>query len=231
MNTQFIGFPQDLFDFLIDLKLNNNRQWFNKNKARYQQSIVKPMICFIEQMAEVLPSISQSFIADTRLNGGSMFRIYRDTRFSKNKAPYKQNVGCQFRHISSKDVHAPGYYLHLEAGNVFVGVGTWLPPTATLFKIRSRIVEYPQEWQAVKTDKSLVDNFSKIEGDRLKLAPRGFSQDSVHINDLKLKSFVVTKTYQQNSALSPEFFDSIVQDFKTASPLMVFLTKAIGVSF
>ncbi|MEE4310347.1 MAG: DUF2461 domain-containing protein, partial [candidate division KSB1 bacterium] len=107
--NEFNAFPNDLFVFLNDLAANNNREWFNANKERYKQSVLEPMRTFIIAMGERLPSISMNFTADPRSNGGSMFRIYRDVRFSKDKRPYKENVGCQFRHIAGKSAHAPGF--------------------------------------------------------------------------------------------------------------------------
>ena len=116
-----------LFDFLRELKANNERPWFEANKARYRAEVRDPMLDFIAAFAEPLSEISPHFRADPRPNGGSLFRIYRDTRFSKDKTPYKTNVGAHFRHEAGKDAHAPGFYLHLEPGMCFAGCGIWHP--------------------------------------------------------------------------------------------------------
>ena len=110
-----------LFDFLRELGANNERPWFEENKARYRAEVRDPMLDFIQAFAEPLAEISPHFRADPRANGGSLFRIYRDTRFSKDKTPYKTNVGAHFRHEAGKDAHAPGFYLHLEPGMCFAG--------------------------------------------------------------------------------------------------------------
>ena len=185
MNS-FPGFPNDLFRFLNDLSKNNNRDWFNENKDRYQKSIVLPVKDFIVVMGERLHKISRSFMADPRTNGGSMFRIYRDIRFSKDKRPYKENVGCQFRHIAGKTVHAPGFYVHIQPGNVFVGGGIWKPPNPVLDKIRTAIVEQSDKWSEIT---KRTKYFPTIEGDQLKRPPRGYDADHPHIEDLKRKSF------------------------------------------
>ncbi|WP_434111361.1 TIGR02453 family protein [Methylocaldum sp. GT1TLB] len=114
--NRFVGFPEDLFRFLEELSMNNNREWFTANKRRYQTSVVAPVSDFIQAMGERLNRISPHFTADPRPNGGSMFRIYRDTRFSHDKRPYKENVGCHFRHVTGKSAHALGFYLHLQPG-------------------------------------------------------------------------------------------------------------------
>lgn len=125
MNTTFSGFPEEMFSFLTDLGNNNNREWFSNNKERYENFVVEPVTRFIVAVGQFLPAISDVYIADTRRNGGSMFRIYRDTRFSKDKRPYKENVGCQFRHSAGKNVHAPCFYVHLAPAEVFIGGGIW----------------------------------------------------------------------------------------------------------
>ena len=121
-----------LFEFLSDLKSNNDRSWFNANKQRYVESVQAPMLEFISEFAIPLAQISPHFRADPRPNGGSLFRIYRDTRFSKDKSPYKTNVGAHFRHESYKDAHAPGFYLHLEPEACFAGLGIWRPDSKSL---------------------------------------------------------------------------------------------------
>jgi uncharacterized protein (TIGR02453 family) len=139
MADSFEGFPADLFKFLRSLKRNNEREWFNTNKQRYKDSIVAPMSEFIAAMDGRLAKVSDCFIADPRPNGGSMFRIYRDVRFSKDKSPYKEHVACHFRHIGGRDAHTLGFYVHLEPDNVFFGGGMYNPANPTLRQIRTAI--------------------------------------------------------------------------------------------
>src|SRR4051794_36073157 len=114
------SFSPDLFAFLRELAANNDREWFAANKARYVAEVQEPALAFVEDVGMRLPQVSRHFVADTRTVGGSVFRIYRDTRFAKDKTPYKTHTGIQFRHARSRDVHAPGFYLHLEPGSVFM---------------------------------------------------------------------------------------------------------------
>ena len=133
-------FSPDVFTFLRQLKRNNDREWFAKNKARYQQSIVEPALSFIGGFAPCLDKISFHFVADARPTRGSLFRIYRDTRFSNDKRPFKTHVGIRFSHSSGKDAHAPVFYLHLEPGNCFAAAGIWHPDNRALTKARTAIV-------------------------------------------------------------------------------------------
>jgi uncharacterized protein (TIGR02453 family) len=229
--SAFPGFPKELFSFLTDLAANNDRDWFAANKDRYKHDVAEPMSRFIEAMGEVLPSISEAFVADPRPNVGSMFRIYRDTRFSKDKRPYKENVGCQFRHHGGKDAHAPGFYVHLEPGEVFVGAGMWKPPNPTLNQVRTAIVENPDEWAKVIGNADFKQHFCEFDGESLKRPPKGFDPKHVHLADLKRKSFVVFHDITDEEAQRPEFIDQVTESFTKASPLMRFLTTALELNY
>ena len=130
----------ELFEFFRQLKRNNNREWFQKNKARYEERVRDPLLELVADFEPHLHKISPHLVADSRPVGGSLFRIYRDVRFSKDKTPYKTAAGVRFPHEECKDVHAPGFYLHLEPGEVFAGAGIWRPDAATLRRVRDRIV-------------------------------------------------------------------------------------------
>ena len=120
-------FTKATFDFLRELAANNRKDWFAENKERYQADVQRPAMRFVTDFGAPLRRISRNFRADPRPVGGSLFRIHRDTRFSRDKSPYKTHLGIQFRHDLGKDVHAPGFYVHLEPGNVFVGAGILAP--------------------------------------------------------------------------------------------------------
>jgi len=227
----FAGFPRELFTFLDQLAKNNNREWFNDNKQRYRDHVVEPVCDFIEAMEPRLHSVSERFVADPRPHGGSMFRIYRDTRFSKDKRPYKENVGCHFRHEAGKDAHAPGFYVHLGRDEIFYGGGVWLPPNPYLGQIRDAIVEQPERWQAASTDRGIVERFGGIDGDSLKRPPRGYDAGHPHIEDLKRKSFYAMQQATRKQAMSPGFIDEVADAFRTLSPLMAFLTNAVRLPF
>src|SRR5918996_1661223 len=149
------SFGPELFRFLRDLEANNDRTWFNANKDRYEREVRDPALDFVEDFAPRLAEISQHFVADPRPSGGSLFRIHRDTRFSKDKSPYKTHVGIHFRHELAKHAHTPGFYLHLQPGSVFVGVGIWHPDPPALLRIREAIAGDPSAWRRATADGSL----------------------------------------------------------------------------
>ena len=142
--TTNTSFGPGLFSFLADLRANNNREWFQANRHRYDEEVLEPALAFIGAFAPRLEKISPHFRADARPSGGSLFRIYRDTRFSNDKSPYKTNLGIHFRHERAKDAHAPGYYLHIGPGEVFAGGGIWHPATEAATAIREAIVADPE---------------------------------------------------------------------------------------
>jgi len=227
----FDGFSPELFDFLSALSRHNNRAWFQDNKARYQRVVVEPMADFIRAMAPRLEAVSEHFIADPRSNGGSMFRIYRDTRFSKDKRPYKENVGCQFRHRIGRDVHAPGFYVHLEPGQIFFGGGIWKPDNATLSRIRTTIVDNPAAWKQATTGRAFKQRFECLRGDSLQRAPRGFDPEHPLLTDLKRKSYFVMQQADADLACSGRFISEVEKAFKAASPLMEFIAFALDLPY
>ncbi|WP_339862849.1 DUF2461 domain-containing protein [Paremcibacter congregatus] len=232
MTETFTGFGPAFWSFFAELKQNNNRDWFTDNKARYQQDVVAPISAFITAIAPKLHEISPHYNADPRPNKGSMFRIYRDVRFSKDKRPYKEHAAAQFRHHMGKDAHAPGFYVHLEPGNVMCGGGIWLPPGDSLRQIRERIATRPRKWQAVLENQDFQATFDGVRGDSLKRPPRGFPDDSPHMEDLKRKSFFAMRTFDDDPVVrSNAFVDEVAATFTAAIPLMQFISDAVGSEF
>jgi len=218
----------ELFAFFRDLKENNSKAWFEANKTRYENQVREPLLRFIADFGLRLPEISPHYVADARKSGGSLFRIYRDIRFSKDKTPYKTTAGIQFRHESGKDVHAPGFYLHLEPDNVFAGGGIWHPDNKTLGKIRDAIVNTPETWQMAKA--SLSPTF-ELGGDSLKRAPKGYDPDHSLVTDLKRKDFVAGVSLTESDVCAPGFIDNFAALCHQMSPFNAFLTRALGLPY
>src|SRR5712691_5117263 len=141
---------RELFGFLRELRRHNNREWFNANKERYLGEVRDPLLAFIQAIAPKLTRISPHIVADARPSGGSLLRVYRDTRFTRDKTPYRTNAGLRFRLAADKEVEGPGYYLHLERGQSFMGAGMWRPSGDALRAIRESIVKDPQGWKRAK---------------------------------------------------------------------------------
>lgn len=232
MTTYFKGFKKEFWNFFEELKENNDREWFAENKERYKSDVVTPCMDFIVDMGERLKDISPHYVAIPKSNGGSMFRIYRDVRFSKDKRPYKENAGIQFRHKLGKNAHAPGFYVHLEKGNLFYGGGIWSPENEILAKIRDRIVEHPKKWQSIIENEEFLSTFENVRGDGLKRPPRGYDPDNKFIEDLKRKSFFAMHNVKSHAMVGkPAFIDDVVEKFEAASPLVAFLCDATGAEF
>lgn len=224
------SFDEELFEFLRQLRSHNRRNWFQSNKERYEEHVKHPALQFISDFGPRLRQISPEFVADPRPAGGSLFRIYRDVRFSKDKSPYKTSVGIQFRHKQAKDVHAPGFYLHLEPDSCFMGLGIWHPDGPTLNRIRQSLAEHPTRWKRVIGGKRLSQSF-KLGGESLKRAPRGYDPEHPLIEDLKRKDFIAVTELTESAVTSPGFLDVYAQLCKDGSPLVRFLCEAIGVPF
>jgi uncharacterized protein (TIGR02453 family) len=217
-------FQPDLFQFLRQLKRHNNREWFAKNKERYQQAVVDRAMLFINSFASDLAKLSPHFLADARPTRGSLFRIYRDTRFSAEKIPYKTHVGIHFSHEVGKDAHAPLFYLHLEPDGCFVAAGVWHPDSRALTKIRTAIAAQPEQWK--KATGKL-----ELEGESLTRPPKGFCSEHPLIEDLKRKDFVASVALTEEQVCSPTFMRDFTKACRTMTPLVEFTTKALGLKY
>lgn len=212
--------------FLKQLKKNNNRDWFHENKPEYEGLIRTPALDFIDDMANDLAHLSPHFLAVSKKVGGSLMRVHRDVRFSKDKSPYKTNIGIQFRHEMGRDVHAPGFYLHIEPGDCFIGVGIWRPDSTALGKIRDAIIEHDKLWLNAVNDKKFKKNFD-LSGESLKNAPRGYDKEHLLINDIKRKDFIAISHVDDKSVLAKNFKAQVIKRFTEAESYMHFLCQAL----
>ncbi len=230
-SPQFTGVPRDFFAFFRELAENNERAWFLANKARYEAVVVAPMRLLIADMSPRLWKISQHYVADPRR---SMFRIYRDVRFSKDKRPYKEHAAAQFRHAAGRDVHAPGFYVHLAPAEIFVGGGMWMPEADALKAIRERIVAKPAEWKRAVGDAKFRKQFGAeplSDEYSLKRPPKGYDPAHPLIADLKRTSFVFGREFTAKDASKAGFLAQVDDCFRAAKPMMRFLCTALGQEF
>ncbi|MEA3503059.1 MAG: TIGR02453 family protein [Actinomycetota bacterium] len=224
------SFRPALFTFLNDLAENNDRQWFADHKDRYERYVKDAGLQFIRDFEPYLHEISPYFVADDRTVGGSLFRIYRDTRFSNDKTPYKTHLGIQFRHEAAKDVHAPGFYLHLDPAGSFAGVGIWRPDGRSALAIREAIVDRSKDWMRVMGNPDFASTYT-LEGEALKRPPRGFPPDHALVEDLKRKDFIATSRLSRKTATAPDFLKQYARINRNAAGYMEFLTKSLGLPF
>ena len=223
-------FTAETMKFLHKLSQHNNRDWFNENKLHYEETVRIPALQFIADIADDLAVLSPRFLAQPKKVGGSLMRIYRDVRFGKDKRPYKTNIGIQFRHEQGRDVHAPGFYLHIEPGECFVGAGIWRPDSQALGKIRDRICEQSEKWQASINDRQFKKHFV-LSGDALVNAPRGYAKDHPMIEDLKRKDFIAITKLSDEDVLGKQCMKQVYENFKRADSYMQFLCKALELRY
>ena len=218
-------FSPAFFGFLSELERNNSREWFQANKGRFDEQVVAPSVRFVAEAGAKLKAISPHIVADARPFGGSISRIYRDTRFSKDKRPYHTHVGIHFSHDGTKggSEHLPGYFVHLDPKECGVYSGVWHPEGESLAAIREAIQKNSADWK--KATKAPVH----LWGESLRRPPPGVAPDHPLVEDLKRKDFVGSVKIPRAQATGPKFMDDFVAACKKMEPLNSFLAKAMAV--
>ncbi len=225
----FTGFSNKTYEFLAGLIHNNERPWFEAHKGDYETHVVAPAMALITDLDEVVRSISKHYRGIPKKIGGSLMRIYRDTRFARDKTPYKTNVGIQLRHEAAGDVHAPGFYIHLSLEETFVGVGTWHPEPDDLKAIRQRIAAKPREYSEALT--SAAAESMKPVGESVKRMPADFDAAHPLADEIKRKDFLVSTDLPPELYLKPELVGVLKAKFLAATPYMKFLCAALNAPF
>ncbi len=223
-------FTAATFAFLRELKANNDRDWFRANQDRYERHVREPALRFIRDFEPYLEQISPYFRADDRRSGGSLFRIHRDVRFARDKSPYKTHAGIHFRHEQGRDVHCPGFYLHLEPRAVFVGAGVWRPDSPTAQRIRAAILADADGWRLAAHRPPFAGRF-ELAGESLKRPPRGVPADHPLLADLLRKEFIGVHSLKQRDVTSADFLERFAEECRAAAPLVRFLCSALEVPF
>jgi uncharacterized protein (TIGR02453 family) len=212
-------FDDETFAFLRELEKHNDRQWFAKNKGRYEESVKEPLLQFISDAGPELRKISPRLVADPRPTGGSMFRIYRDVRFSRDKSPYKPYAAAHFP--LGAGMGGPGFYLHIEPGASILAGGMWRPEPEAVQRIRERISARPKEWAKARGN---LDE----DGAALKRPPRGFSPDDPAIEDIRRRSFTASVRMTDEQVRRADFMKTFVRGCERLAPLVAFLAAAVG---
>lgn len=221
---------RELFEFLDDLSRHNDRDWFHANKDRYERDVRQPALDLIEQLVAPLRRSAPMLTVVVKRSGGSLMRIHRDTRFSKDKTPYKTNVGISIRHQADSDIHAPGIYLHLACDECLVAAGCWRPHRETLAAIRRAIDADPKAWHRARDQKKFRESF-RLSGESLKTSPRDYSIDHPEIIDLRRIDFMAVANLTPQKLTGAGAVPGIVGLIRDAKPLMRFLCDAIDVPY
>ncbi|HTV85984.1 MAG TPA: DUF2461 domain-containing protein [Dyella sp.] len=223
-------FTPATFRFLRALNRNNNREWFLAHKTDYEKDVRDPFLQLITDLQAPLAKISKHYRADPRTNGGSLFRIYRDTRFSGDKDPYKPWAGARFFHERRHEIPAPSFYLHVQPGDCFVGGGMWHPQADALKRIRAFIADNPAAWKRATQSKAFRDHF-EFWGESLTRPPRGFDPEHELIEDLKRKDFAAGEAFEEAMACSAELLPHVVERFKRVAPMIDYLCASQELDF
>ena len=210
-----------LLVFLSDIAENNNREWFEKNKPRYQEEYKK----LIEFADALLDEMNGHDNIETPSGKKSLYRIYRDVRFSKNKLPYKINLGGGFSR-ATKQLRG-GYYYHIQPGESFVAGGFWAPNSGDLKLIRDDIATDDSELRAILSDPVFVETFGELKGNGVKTAPRGFAKDHPAIDLIRKKQFYIMHSFTDNEVLAGDFLDKMVDTFKKMRPFFDYMSYVL----
>lgn len=224
-----LRFSPQMFQFLEQLKANNNKEWFEANRHRYLEFVREPMLAFIAAFRPRLAAISPYLIADPKPSGGSMLRLHRDLRFSKSKEPYKAMAAAYFWHQSGKESR-PGIYLHLDPEHCFLGVGLWRPATPMRRDVTDAIANHPDDWKAAISNRQFKAKF-KFGGESLARLPKQYDPEHPFAEDLRRKDFVVTTEFNRQQVCGKDFLDRIENLCQISKPMMEFLTKAAGLKW
>ena len=231
MSSSKSPFSPALFDVLKELSENNNRQWFNANKERYHSDVRDPMLQFIVMMQAPLAELSAHIVASPKPVGGSMFRIYRDTRFSKDKTPYKTHAAAHFQHSSSGDAHSLGFYVHLGPEKSLLGCGVWRPATPSAYQIRNHIAAHPEDWRKATTGQAFLSPTNGVEGEQLKRVPKEFGLDHPFADDLRRKDFTASARLSSREVTSPGFVEQAAGNYRAMAPLAAYLARALELAW
>ncbi|MCF6298132.1 MAG: DUF2461 domain-containing protein [Flavobacteriaceae bacterium] len=207
--------------FLKTLKKNNNREWFTDNKLLFQAEN-KQFISFAD---DILTEMSKYDNIETLTGKKSVFRIYRDVRFSKDKTPYKTHFSGSLKRATK--LLRGGYYFHIEPNNSFIGGGFWGPNPKDLLRIRKEIVVDASELRKIIADKNFIATFGELQGDKVKTSPRGFDKNHPDLDLLQFKQYVISKKFSDKEVLSENFHLKIVETFRTMRPFFDYMSAVL----
>ena len=219
-------FSSKTLSFLRSLKRHNNREWFQANRERYEAHVRQPMETFVDRMANDLNDFAPDLNANPKR---SIYRIYRDTRFSANKTPYKTHIAAIFPHRDLPKHESGGLYLHVAHDHVFVGGGLYRPTPQHLYRLRVHIASHLNDFKEIVGHPNFKKRFGELRGERMKRVPRGFDSRHPAAVYLKYKQLLAGIERPADFATTPRFYSTVLRLFKTLAPLIHFINEPIGV--
>jgi len=217
-------FSKETLSFLTRLKRNNRREWFNARKDEYEHAVRAPMLAILDQLAVDMRSIAPELLVGPK----SMYRIYRDVRFSEDKKPYKTHVAASFWHRELGKGGGAGMYFHVEPDGVWIGGGIYHPEAPQLYRVREHLAANFRHFRSIveaPAFKRALDG--GLEGERLQRVPRGFSKDHEAAEYLRYRQFLAGKEFPARFAADPRFYGGVLDVFRRIAPLIRFLNEAL----
>jgi uncharacterized protein (TIGR02453 family) len=220
-NPSAMAIPRSALDLLLKLKKHNNRDWFNAHKSEYLEAHAS-LIAFADALLE---QMNTHDVIETDSGKKSLHRIYRDVRFSKDKTPYHTHWGGSFRRATKK--RRGSYYFHLQPGKTFIAAGFWGPNTEDMKRIRQDIdLNYPA-WKKLFSSRTIKSTFGELQGDRLKTAPQGYTQDHPGIVYLRYRQFLLVKNFTDREVLANDFTKKVSESFRKMRPFLDHMTEIL----
>jgi uncharacterized protein (TIGR02453 family) len=211
--------------FINQLKKNNNKPWFDANRKKYEAAKTD-FVAFVQQLIDGISRFDKGVAGLQAKN--CIFRINRDIRFSKDKSPYKTNMGA-YINPGGKKINTPGYYFHLEPGQSFAAGGLYVPEAAMLAKARQEIDYNFKAWEKITSDKMFKKYFTKVDGiETLSRPPKGYDANNPAIEYLKMKSYIVSRPFADETLVSKQLLKESLNTFEAMKPFIHFLSEAIA---
>ena len=222
---KFVGFPESGLSFLRRLKRNNNREWFQAHKSEFEESLLRPMQSLVAELRDILAPVAPSVRIDPKK---SIFRIYRDIRFSQDKSPYKTHLAASFENESVSRAEAPCFYLHIAPDEVLTAGGIYMPSSAQLRAIRQEISADARAFVQLVEDRRIKRAFGELQGERLLRTPLGFPKDHPMLRYLQFKQLYFGRSYKVSACHKAAFVHQVADDFIQLLPFIDWLTRALG---
>jgi uncharacterized protein (TIGR02453 family) len=219
--------PGETLTFLRALKRNNRREWFQPRKEQYEAQVRAPMLAIVERLAVDLRDIAPDIVVDPK---HALYRIYRDTRFSENKTPYKTHVAASFPSRGLPKHEGAGLYFHVSPDEVWIGGGMYAPQTSQLQAVREHIAANVKRLRAIVESPGFRRHIGALEGERLQRVPHGFPKDHAAAEYLKYRQFLAGRELPSTAACSPKFYATLLTIFRQVAPLARFLNEPLAKS-
>jgi uncharacterized protein (TIGR02453 family) len=225
MPSTFRGFPPETLDFLHDLKLNNSREWFQPRKQIFEEKVRRPMVELVAALNEPIGRVAPEMVTEPKK---AVYRIYRDTRFSNDKSPYKTQIAAVFTPRGLNKHSGAGLYFHISTDEVLVGGGIYAPAPEDLLAVRRHLASQGDKLREIARARAFRQLFKEITGEKLKRVPKGFPADHPHADLLVFKQYLVFNLLPPDIVTTPKLFRELVKHFETMTPLLRFLNTALA---